>query len=119
MARNWRGVKPCKGPDHQDIPVGEVNEFQQTVDHTVTESDQSVDRPKRKAVDQLLEKLVHKAKSRQVAPGGSPLKRRRGQNLTAAWVPRTKTLPKVPFCWGFMMNSTNGFTEIHLVSMHW
>lgn len=99
--------------------MGKVNEFQQAVDHAVTESYQSVDRPQRKAVDQLLKKLLHRGKSTQVSGRGHPSKGGAiHQNLTAAWVPRTKTLPKVPFCWGFIINSANGFTEIHLVSMH-
>jgi len=60
MARDWRSVKSCKGPDHQDIPVGEVNELQQAVDHAVTRRYQRLDRTQRKAVDQLLKKLVHR-----------------------------------------------------------
>ena len=63
------GIESGKGPDHQHITVGKVDELQNPVDHAVTERDQGVDRPERKSVDHLLQELVHGEKERAKAEG--------------------------------------------------
>ena len=60
----WHCIESGKGPDHQYIPVGEVDELEDPVDHAVPERDQGIDRPQRKSVNQLLQKLVHGEKKR-------------------------------------------------------
>ena len=53
------GIKSRKGPDHEDISVGEIDEFQDSVHHAVPQRDQGIDGAEGKTVDHLLEKLVH------------------------------------------------------------
>jgi hypothetical protein len=52
-------VEAGKRTDHEDVTMGEVDELQEAVDHAVAKSDQGVDRPQGKPIDQLLEEFIH------------------------------------------------------------
>ena len=61
-------IHPGKRTHHEHITMGEVDETQHAIDHRVAQSDQCVDRAEGKAVDELLQKFVHRLLYRQTQP---------------------------------------------------
>lgn len=78
-------VEAGKSADHQDVTVGEVDELEQPVDHTVAERDQGIDRAEREAVDQLLKKFLHDGEesNQELRNSGKDITEREDEDSTA------------------------------------
>ena len=48
-----------EGRQHEQVAMGEIDHADDAVNHRVADGDQSVDRPQREPVDQLLQEIIH------------------------------------------------------------
>src|SRR5579859_888829 len=53
-------------PDHEDVPVSEVDQLENAVHHAVAERDQRIDAPQGEAVDQLLNDAIGRDPGREL-----------------------------------------------------
>ena len=58
-AEHVQNAEADERPDHEDVPVREVEELQDAVDERVAERDQRVDAPESEGVDGQLDERVH------------------------------------------------------------
>ncbi len=47
-----------KSPEHEDIPMGKVDQTQYPVDHGVAQGDEGIDRSELKTIDGLLDEIT-------------------------------------------------------------
>jgi hypothetical protein len=54
-AEGLQGEQADEGADHEDVEMGEINQFENAVDQGETKREQGVDGAEREAVDDLLD----------------------------------------------------------------
>src|SRR3990167_8328804 len=53
-------LRPDKSPDHKNLAVGEVDEFQHSVDHGIAQGDERVHEAQNNAIDEDLKKYAER-----------------------------------------------------------